>query len=816
MATEIGPGSFLSVQNKDMPFPLVLAADTIEDYATAVALTLRQRSSVSWLPVLLPSGSRLPKLACTTASLHVHVGANQLIATQEWIAFQKLWLRWHAPLDYVDPLRWYLTAAWPSSEPPTGVTEVIDHYMQQLAALPPHLRLQQMRVALRLGETGGAVVGWGDYQWTLPAMLHASLTGKPFLWCMSKDELIEVIAGNAGSLTVCIPQHQLDLDFLQRLTDIRSFRLNIPQVQALNFSAQPLSFFTARTFEILTRLPVKHHLYRQTFLEQSAWVLTGETVEKETDPDVTLLTKKDAHVGQLQLIAKPDVLVLWGHSREDMFHLGTGALCGMSAEAPLSAHSEQLPACFHDGHCVKNGDLLPATRLTAKVLLLAGCNLMRLGGQGSFAPEYTLAFSSLEGMGNLVVASRRTRFGHPCEQIFMYQLIKGGMTIGEAVRVVNNSLPFSGPESPDYLVLGEGDWAPFAPLVNLAQIDIQPEQDGWQVECHDVDAQYIEIRLARFSGQMYVHLLETAPELTGLFYAVSPEPDGSCRLFLFGWRRLQAERIVLRVGATAPLRDQQQMLSLAYRNQAYGRLFRSYLPKFKNWEQELRSLGSYIARRLTEARYLPIAYHEAEVKAVEAEALLGRMDHSICAFLLERIANNAFVWLDQYMEVDGCFQVVEHLPSGQRCPYCASSVARKVIRNQFDQQVAREFATCQTCGNVWDIPLEGINPVFSGGKILARASEHHASVTVKNIFGRRVRGWLGFRVYQAQKHGVIVDPPVQELVLESGEEVEVPFTVHIGERMPAHMEFVRGFWVSELSVSVFQRNIWVVPAGGVS
>ncbi len=811
MVNEIKLHSSFLTPAEDRQLPCVLAADTVEDYAAGVALTLRQQSSISWLPVLLPRGSRLPQLDRETRSMHAYVGTSDLIPTSEWVSFQRLWLRWQAPLDYVAPMRWYLTAAWPSIRPPTELTETVDQCMQELDTLPPSSRLYYIGRLLHLPETKSAVIGWGDWQWALPSMLHASLIRKPFVWCKTREELLEIAASDLAELSFCIPLHQLDLDLLNQLVDTRSFHLDIQRVRDINFSERPFGFFTARTLEIFSRLPVKHHLYRHTPLERSAWILTGEMPGKVTDPDVTLLTREEASVAHLELIDRPEMLVLDGHSREDLFHLGSDALCGMSSEAPLNNSSGPLPACIHDGHCVKDGAVLPVTRLSAKVLLMAGCNLMRLGGRGSFAPEYTLAFSCLEGACNAVVASRRTRFGHVVEQIFMYQLIRAGMTIGEAVRLVNNSLPFSGPESPDYLVLGEGDWAPFTPTENKAHLDIASEGNGWRVECRDVDAQYVEVRLPSFTAELYVRPLGTTAKLEEILYSVAPESDGTCRVFLFSWHRLQADRYSFWIGPKTDLVPQQEALATSYRNRAYDRLFHSYLPKFENWEKELHSLSAYIARHLNEANYLSNACGEAEAKAAEAEALLSRMDQALCSFLLDRIAKSAFVWLDQYMEVDGCFLIAEHLPRDQYCPYCTSPIVRKIIRHRYDRATAREFALCQACGNVWDTPLPGINPVFKGAALLARNTKQAYAVVVRNTLGRRVRGWLGFRIYQAEKYGVMVKPPLREVVLEAGEEAEVPFEINVDRHMVAHMEFARGFWVSELSVSVFQRNIWVVP-----
>ncbi len=811
MVKEIALDSSFHTKDEEKLLPKVLTADTMEDYATAVALTLRQRAGVSWLPMLLPRGSRLPDLQIELSSLHDYVGVDEYIPKAEWTPFQRLWLRWQAPLDFVAPMRWYLTAAWPSTETPTSLTASVDTCLQELAALPPQLRSQHIRTVLHLPQTIGIVVGWGEWQWALPAMLHAHLSAKPFIWCENEEELVEIVCSDISSITICVPVHQLHLDLLNKLTDACSFRLDIPRVKNVHFFSRPLSFFTARTLEILSRLPVKHHFYKQVPVERAAWVFTGEMPGKVIDPEVTYLSREEASVGHLELVDQPEVLMIWAHSREDLVHLGPDALCGMSADAPLGVSNGPFPACVYDGQCVKAGAVLPVNQLSTKALLMGGCNLMRLGGRSSFAPEYTIAFSSLEGACNLVVASRRTRFGYAFEQIFMYQLIRAGMSIGEAIRLVNNSLPFSGPESPDYLVLGEGDWSPFAPLENHVRMAITADGNGWHVECREVDAQYIEIRLPSFAAELYVRPVEVTPEVKDIFYSVVPEADGTCRVFLFSWHRMQANQLSLRIDPQTAGLDVQMALSVAYRNYVYDRLFRSYLPKFENWQKELHSLGIYIARHLNEANHQPIAYHEVEIKAVEAEMLLSRMDHAICSYLLDRIAANAFVWLDQYMEVDGCFSVAEHLPTDISCPYCGSPVVRRVIRHHFEPDIAREFALCQTCGNVWDVPLGGIQPVFKGKSVLLRATQQPYAVTIRNTVGRRVRGWLGFRIYQAQRHGVVVDPPVQELVLEPGAEVDVPFTIDIGAHTPAHMEFARGFWVSELNVAVFQCNILVVP-----
>ena len=791
----------------------LLTAEVVEDYGVAVALALRGHGP-GWLPVLRPADSRLAPLPFPGDSVHDEVGAGTALDAAGWAAFQRLWYRWHTPHDRLPVMRWYLTAAWPAAgEPPAALAEPVDACLQELALTPPADRPGLLAGTLGRGDPVRPLLGWGDPHWALPAMLHACLTGRQFVWFDEREELLAAVRAGVRPL-VAVPSHELDLDLVNALQDAHGFSIDLDRVRDVRFQGRPLAFFTARTLETLTRMVVKHEAYRHRPVERAAWVFTGEVSGHETDPDVTLLGSDQAGAAYLELLEDPDLLVLAGHSREDLFHLGDDAICGRSRDADgrPPAH-DRLPACALDGRCVKAGTVLPVHELGARALVMNGCNLMRLGGRGSFAPEYTIPFTALEGACNLVVASRRTRFGEAVEQVLLHQLLRAGTPAAEAVRLVNNSLPFSGAETPDNLVLGDGDWRLFPELDGPgARVDLERAAGGWRLRATGVDTPVLRVRLPDLPAE--VHVRSATPEGCGLdlLHALAPEPDGSATLLLFGWRRLVAERLDLWIGTEPLAADSLAALRRAQANQAYARLFRTYLPRFENQERELQSLGVNVARLLREARHRVRPADEAIGRADEAAELLGRMDASICGALLERIGRSAFVWLDQYMDVDGRFDVAEQLPGGTRCPYCDSPSVRRVYRHVLLPDVAREFEICQTCGNIADMPLGGLRALFRGPDVLRRGARVAQEVVVRNDSAHRVRGHVGFRVYQADRFGTRVTPAQAPVELAPGEEGAVAFEIDVGDRIPAHMEFMRGFWVGALDVSVFQKNVWVTPA----
>ncbi|HEX9993551.1 MAG TPA: hypothetical protein VGB14_11545 [Acidimicrobiales bacterium] len=801
---DLGP---LLADDDEARHVLGLEAETPGDYAALVAVAVRYREG-RWVPFLRPFGSRLPDVGFPSEPVHRHVADGDLFSTEEFHRFQVLWYRWHAPRDVVPPMRWYLTAAWPSTEAPASLAADVDLCMEQLAARRPNRRAELLTEVLKLPRDAGLVAGWGDPRWAVPAILHAGLTGRPFLWFDTPEELVEAVDCDVDDVTVAVPLPELDLPLVHGLLRARSFRVGLPRVGEVDLCSRPLSFLAARTVEVLSRVVARHQLYDGVPVRDATWLFTGEQPGHEVDPDVTYLSREEATAAHLELAGDADLLVLSGHSREDLFHVGGDALCGRSVDADTPS-AGPLPACATDGRCVKDGEVLPVRRLGAKVMLVHGCNVLRLGG-GSFAPEFTIAFSALEGRCNAVVASRRTRFGHTEEQVLLHQLLRTGRTLGEAVRLVNNTLPFTGPESPDYLVLGEGGWAPYPGVDGSADVVVDREGDGWRVTATAVDTPVLEVVLLNVTDEVWVRPDGDREAWRDVYAALAPEPDGSARLLVFGWRRLVADRLSFVVGSGTPSSDAVAALVGAARSAPYRRLLRGTSPRFDNQERELRSLSTAVARELTEARRRPLAVLDLEERAAAATDLLARMDEAVCSSLLDRIGAGAFVWLEQCTEVDGTFRVEEHLPAGT-CPYCGAVVVRKAIRHLFDPAVARDFGLCQTCGNVWDAPLGGIRPELAGDPVLRRGTVAAQQVVVRNPFDRAVRGFTGFRLYQADRHGVVVRPGVAEVTVPARGVVTVGFEIEVGTSVPAHMEFLRGFWASELDVAVFQRNVWVVP-----
>jgi hypothetical protein len=738
----------------------------VERYAGAVAELVRAPGAGAPVPVLRPPGSVFP------AELE---GATVRAGTADG-AGGPCWQR----AGRADPQAWYRSAA-PADPAPSD----------------------------------SLVLAAGDPDWALAGMLHAALTGRPFRWCAHERELVEASAA-AGSVAVCLPLDAVEPGLVRQLTEAGSFRVPRPGVDQVALAGRPLSVLTARTLEILTRVVARAAVRRHQPVTRSALVSTEPVPGRLRGGEVTQLDPDEATLPAVRGLADPDLLMLWGHSREDLFHLGGDALCGASREAAAADPAERLPACRLDGRCVKDGELLPVAGLGTRVLVIGGCNIMRLGRRaGTFAPEFALSLSAQEGAAEVVVAGPWTRSGSPVELAFLYRLLRAGVPLAEAVRRLSVSLPFTGSERPDYVVLGDGDRVLFPPAGDRADVRVADQATGADVDCRDLDTELVQFDLAEPAGELYVRAVDAdgRPQAgTGLHSAVVPTPAGGCQVAVFGWSRIQRDRLRLRVDSRAPAVAASAALAAAIRSlHAYGRLLRGYLPKLKNQEQELRSLATFLARRVGEARSRTDAYAEAERKGAEAEQLLSRMDSALCRYLVDRVSVRAFVWHDQYLQVDGTFHVTGHRTSGE-CPYCGGVVMVRDVGWRFDPAVARELSICENCGTIADREAGGVLPVLTGPSTLVRGATTRFRVQLTSRSAVPEAGWMGIRLRQASRHGTEVAPALSELRLPPGGTAEAEFDVRVGEAMPAHMEILRGFWTSRLGITVFQRPVWVVPA----
>jgi hypothetical protein len=651
----------------------------------------------------------------------------------------------------------------------------------------------------------GQVLGFGDPDWEPAARLHAWLAGREFGWYDDVAALVAAATGATGPLTVCAPPDSLTRAAQDMITVSIAFTVPHAAVADVAFPARPLSFLTARTLPILTRVVAAHQQHRTGRARYALGLFPDRMTGVGGDDILTCLEGEELSAAAIRAAGRPDLLMMWGHSREDVFNLGADGLCGRSAEFTDARPGAQVPMCVTDGSCVKPGEVVPVNRIGAATIVMGGCNILRLGGTGLFAPEFSLAFSAQEGGTSAVVTAAGVVFGATAEYLLLYRLLRGGVPVGEAVRLLNAALPFLGPDSPSYQVLGEGDRVLFDPPPRRADV----VRTGDRIEFTGVSAEFLTVPLPWFDPALQVRFTDDTPQRPELYFAVVPEPDGGATAFLFGPRRLEGADFTVTVDRRAAGGDAAAAVFTALTHcDAYGRLLRGYHPKIKSQEPEWRSTATYLLRQATKARYDVRACADADHRAAATADAVHAADRALCQHYLQRTASaRGFTFHEQCLFEDGTFVVARH-GEGGACPYCGDGMMSRTVRSQFVPDVRREVGICRTCGTIWDRPAGVPAPVLTLDPLLRPTVPQPVGLELRNALDRPVRGWAGLTVRRARQFGYTAQPPPQEVVLAPGERQVVLFSLCTTESVPTDAEFLRGYWSSELAITVAQRTIW--------
>ncbi|MFF0144106.1 hypothetical protein ATK36_4296 [Amycolatopsis sulphurea] len=647
----------------------------------------------------------------------------------------------------------------------------------------------------------GRVVGFGNEEWAAAARLHAWLDRRGFEWFDGADALVAAAGAGRDPLTVCAPPELLTRAVQDAITAATSFRLPHAEVAEVDFPAHAVSFLTARTLPVLTRVVVAHAQYRDRRVERALGLFPERMTGVGDDDALTCLEGNALSAAAVAAADRPNLLMMWGHSREDLFNLGSDCLCGKSFESADTRVGALVPTCVTAGTCVKPGEALPINRIGVPTVVMGGCNVLRLGETGLFAPEFSLAFSAQEGGSSAVVTASGVVIGSLAEYLFLYRLLRGGLAVGEAVRLLNAAMPFLGPDSPSYQVLGEGDRVLFDPPPNRAEV----RRVGDRVEFTDVSAEFLTVDLPRFDPALRVRV-DGRQEL---YYAVVPRPDAGATAYLFGTGRLDGVDLAVTVDTRPPGgADAGAVVAAVTHLSAYGRLLRGYHAKLKSLEPEWRSTATHLLRQGAKARFDVRAGADADKRAATTAEQIHNADRVLCQHYLDRTASaKAFTFHEQCLFEDGTFSVVRH-GDGGACPYCGDAMMSRLVRSDLVPEVRREVGICRTCGTIWDRPETVPAPLLTLDPVLHPTEPTPVGLELRNGLDRTMRGWAGLTVRRAKQFGYRVEQPPQRVVLEPGEARTALFTLATTAEIPTDAEFLRGYWSSELALTVAQRTIW--------
>jgi hypothetical protein len=186
--------------------PLLVAAETLADYAAALACCIAGDRRCEWAPIACsgtaPAGS---------VPLHGEVAAGHLFNLETWSVYERLWYRWLAPRDFVPPTSWLFAAiAGRSGGGAEHISASVDRWLQELSARPLAERGAGLRGLADCDQDAAPVLACGDPKDAIAIVAFAALRARPFLEAASPSELQEFAAASPGSVAIWAPDRILD------------------------------------------------------------------------------------------------------------------------------------------------------------------------------------------------------------------------------------------------------------------------------------------------------------------------------------------------------------------------------------------------------------------------------------------------------------------------------------------------------------------------------------------------------------------------------------------------------------------------------
>ncbi|MFE7622462.1 hypothetical protein [Streptomyces sp. NPDC057509] len=498
------------------------------------------------------------------------------------------------------------------------------------------------------------------------------------------------------------------------------------------------------------------------------------------------------HTGVLSVIA---------HGRDDVIHLHDTVICKGPDQLPGPLDDRaHLPVCAYTGQCFR-GDVEPSRVLRAETLVVDtvfvnACMTWRIA-DGLFPHPYLLPHAFLAGTAaayvgvpNLVngTAKLNDLFHHACAT---------GLSVGEAVSLVNDHLRRERTDLPYFTVLGLPWTTPATPAPATGPADTTVPFATVREGDADADGGTLTAAARALAEsrdrQTPTHLVHLSPRSAPALAGAVPARSG-----LADAERIRDELRAL--GAAMTALEAVPLLGFRYSRQ--GNLM-------VNLRERIAAVTTALRRAVSTGDPARTGRRIDGLREAVRNAEAG-----LAAALYER-GTTSFVNFD-----DLWGEVLEQgppTPAGADCRYCARPLVRTDAVHPLFTHIRRTGLVCARCCMVQD--LDPASPVADIA--LDCAEEWRRGSSVKVTLAVRttaatttpVDAFVAVHTEACERNHVGYPPPRRVLLAPGGAVTEVAFDADVTDRAHMHVESLRGFAVARGTLSFGTRPVWVRPSG---
>ncbi|GCF10357.1 hypothetical protein [Dictyobacter arantiisoli] len=710
---------------------------------------------------------------------------------------------------------------------------VSDHDLWQLYSqrLEGHSPIPQRQEIYRLidwyrstlPEINHVVVTLDDESFAA-AVLYASYHRLPLLHISQIDMIkngVDLLA--AKYLTLIAPSNRFSNEALQRLYN----HLGQTQIQKTAWQQIALGLLTGRDLCSVSWSVLKATLFPALLPAQQS-VLTLNTSKETQSTSLKLFGHNTSFADALPAISQgdratmPDLLLIESHGGEHYVHFNSGVLCGMAPEESRSssdAVSLLQPSCACGQGCFK-AEVFPAYRITAKHIFANTCNSLQLSPT-IYPSHYSIGLNMIESIALTYVGTALLNDGQSYEVYLYAAALRSGMTVGEAVCLLNNLPKHYFPTSYTYLLAGNPRSYALQKTPSVYTAEVQQEADQrWHVMVEVEITALILVEIPNFyegdGATLFCQLHplhEKKVQTPNPLYFTFVFSEGKTLLYLYPAEgNIGAGIYHFTIYALAT--DIQMRVHRAL--QTYQRFISTHLfseQMFKNrirqLEQASTKLGKQLSRITLHGETIVQSIPAIEHTLIALEQQLEQADQEMLLSLIQTNGNKLYPYQNKVLE-----SFVPSVVKGRLPCICGNDMSLQTMRHiVFDYTLLGGF--CPRCGVIYHGPDNGISTLWHHISLPVDGQEWIADILLQNTTSYTVRGYAGIvlLLHNLPKvHGEVHYDP-QQIVMElaPGERKIQRFRLHTQGLIALDYELF-GYFVSDLTIYCLHREIFLASS----
>ncbi|MBU3175922.1 hypothetical protein KPL47_06020 [Clostridium estertheticum] len=645
----------------------------------------------------------------------------------------------------------------------------------------------------------------------IAALLHSFLTNKK-LYIVDNIEDLTQISGHIESMVIFSSNDILSMGMLEKINGFAKGRAKVFRINwGVMASKDPL---------ILMNLVVKNYIYK--FSSTSGTYTSLQAVNEAfniDEPNRKLITRQLGSFDDFifELSSVKDLFTIYNHGRADSVGVQDGIICGKNSL--LDICSKKLPACGDGAICnYPERNRVLGKDIKSKIVFINSCSALKLN-ESVFSVKYHLTESFIEGWVACLVAYPMLKAGEIYENLLIQNLILCGYTIGNANRILNNSLVDNNIDHPINVLIGDPDFRiDYRNDIFLIDSLKHDNSNILYTEIDNINSPLIRIRIRDISiiqkiiQEKYSIRVHGKLSQQGVLYFVRDynSSENILDILIFSLGQLVGKGVKIEICLMdASIFDQIKMKIVEPLKELKSIKYQlGNLQVVERNISEIENQLIYIMKNYNKVKFEINENKRINIKTNKLKELIKATESEIINYLIEKTSKSLFNFTEFLREKNYLSQSIF---TEEKCYVCNKNLYVQNLKNIYNDNIFKEIISCPDCGVLFNYPHadKKIEFIISGNQYVSKGSTVSFEAVIINNSESSLDGYIGLVIVNQYNYGIKSSPNIIEMSVQHKEQQVFKFNYEIPEKMVSHNYWIRGYIVYNGKIYYSGSNLWI-------